>query len=185
MKYPLKKILLADKAEIYLESAQLSDGPSLWQMGHTVAQDHEFQAMYPDEFHIKPEDEPKFIQDNEEHPCKLALLARSSRGEVVGMCNMGPASRLRKMSHIVSTGIGILPQYRDKKLGPIMMMEAIQTIKLNPSIEKIELHVLSTNMRAIALYQKLGFKEAGRSKNGFKFGTNDYRDDEFMELFLL
>lgn len=184
MKYPFKKILVAENEEIILESAQPSDGMSLWQMGHTVAQDHEFQAMYPEEFSIKPEDEPKFIQDNLEHPCKLALVARSSSGEVVGMCNIGPVSKLRKMSHIVSTGIGILPQYRDKKLGQIMMIEAIQATKLNPSIEKIQLNVLSTNTRAIALYKKLGFQEVGRLRNGFKFGSNDYRDDIYMELFL-
>jgi RimJ/RimL family protein N-acetyltransferase len=65
-----------------------------------------------------------------------------------------------------------------------MMREMIQATKTNPSIEKIELRVLSTNTRAIAVYKKLGFQEAGRSKNGFKFGPNDYRDDIFMELFL-
>lgn len=64
MKYSLKKILVADNEEIILESAQPSDGPSLWKMGHSVAQDHEFQAMYPDEFIIKPEDESRRFNRN-------------------------------------------------------------------------------------------------------------------------
>lgn len=184
MKFPLKSITLSSGEKITLESAQLSDAESLWNFGRTVAMEDEFQAMTPDEFKVKPEDEPKFIKDNEDHPCKLALIARSEQGEVVAMCHLKPVTHLKKMGHVVDTSIGILASYRDKKLGQILMSEMIQMAKTNPAIEKIELRVLSSNDRAIALYKKLNFTEAGRLKNEFKFGPNDYRDDVLMELMI-
>lgn len=184
MKYSYKTIILSNGEEIEVESAKTHDAQSLWNFGYTVAQDHEFQAMFPDEFTIRPEDEPKFIKDCEDHACKLALVARSKQGVIVGMCTMIPVSRLRKMQHVVSTSIGIIPQYRDQKLGQILMKEALQAIKINSEIEKIELRVLSSNVRAISLYRKLGFLEVGRLKNEFKFSSTDYRDDILMELLI-
>ncbi len=184
MKYFLKNKLLPNGEVLELESAKVSDAQSLWNFGYALSLDHEFQASYPDEFFIKPEEEPKFIKDCQEHPCKLALVARSRSGEVVAMCNIMPTSRFRKSAHVVALSMGILSQYRDKKLGQILLQETIETIKTNSAIEKIELRVLSSNARAIALYKKFKFQEVGRLKREFKFALDDYRDDLFMELML-
>lgn len=181
MIFPLKNITLKTGELIEIESAKLTDSNSLWEFGHALAQDHEYQVIFPDEFTIKPEDEPKFIEDNLTHPMKLALVARH-KGEVIALVTIAPISRLRKMSHVVSTSIGIVEDFRDKKLGRLLMTEALEFIKQNKSIEKVELHVLSTNTRAIQLYKNLGFTEAGRSKKQIKFSDADYADDVVMEL---
>lgn len=183
MIFSLKNITLKTGEQIEIESAQLKDADSLWSFGHALAQDHTFQVIFPDEFSIKPEDEPKFIEDNLTHPMKLALVARH-KGEVIALVTIAPISRLRKMSHVVSTSIGIVENFRDKKLGRLLMTEALEFIKQNKAIEKVELHVLSTNTRAIALYKNLGFSEVGRSKNQIKFSDTEYADDVLMERFL-
>lgn len=184
MKYAAKSFVLHCGEPVIVESAKEIDAESLWSFGVALAQEHEFQAMFPDEFTIKVEDEPKFIKDCEEHPCKLALVARTQQGKVVGLCTIMPVSRYRKMLHVAVTTIGVLSQYRNKKLGQILLTEALSVAKENSTIEKIGLRVLSTNTRAIALYKKLGFVEVGRLKKEFKFSQDDYRDDVLMELLL-
>jgi RimJ/RimL family protein N-acetyltransferase len=147
-----------------------------------MAKDHEFQAMYADEFSITLEDEYKFIDGYSNSENQLALVARKD-GKVISMVNLQPISRFRKMSHIVSLGIGVLKEYRDCGLGLKLMEKAIDWIDKNTSYEKLEFSVLSTNKRAIHVYKKLGLQEEGQISKRFKFSEDDYRDDIVMGMF--
>jgi RimJ/RimL family protein N-acetyltransferase len=60
----------------------------------------------------------------------------------------------------------------------------IEWAKSAPAVEKIELHVRSSNNVAQALYRKLGFTEVGRWRRRIKVAPAQYLDDVAMELFV-
>lgn len=64
------------------------------------------------------------------------------------------------------------------------MNELLRWARSDPSVEKIELHVRSTNDAAIALYRGLGFAEEGRKTRRLKIGQNEYLDDVYMALWV-
>lgn len=176
-------VILKNGKTIEIGSAKIEDEESLLKFGQTSILDHEYQAMFPDEFTITIEQEKEFINSHRELSNKLALVARDGK-KVIAMLNFGPVTRLRKMAHIVNFGAGVLKEYRGLGIGQIMMNKALDWIKNETSYEKIELRVIGSNERAIYIYKKYGFIEEGRLKNEFKFSDSDYRDDVLMALYI-
>lgn len=60
-------------------------------------------------------------------------------------------------------GIGILPEYRGRKIGPRLLAATIADA-FEKGVARIELEVFAANARAIALYRKFGFVEEGRQR---------------------
>jgi ribosomal protein S18 acetylase RimI-like enzyme len=77
---------------------------------------------------------------------------------VVGWCDITGKDNPRQ------AGMGLLPGYRGKGLGSKLMNEALAHAKRS-GFEKVELHVYSTNLNAIALYKKFGFEQEGIIRN--------------------
>lgn len=65
-----------------------------------------------------------------------------------------------------------------------LLASIIEWAKSSPDVEKIELHVRSSNENAQALYQKLGFTEEGRWKHRVKVTEGKYLDDILAGLWL-
>ncbi|MBQ4510003.1 MAG: ribosomal protein S18-alanine N-acetyltransferase [Clostridia bacterium] len=68
--------------------------------------------------------------------------------------------------------IGILPEYRGKSIGNMLMSVMIQELKKN-SATCVHLEVRKSNSVAISLYKKYGFIDTGVSKNHYKEPTED------------
>jgi ribosomal protein S18 acetylase RimI-like enzyme len=74
------------------------------------------------------------------------------------------------------------PEHRSKGVGSKLLEKAIKNAK-DMEFEKICLSTFHTNLIAIALYKKFGFREAGRRKKQFKI-ADEYIDEILLELFL-
>lgn len=84
------------------------------------------------------------------------------KNNVVGWCDVFPEENPRQ-AHRGSLGMGILSEYRGKGIGSKLLAAVIQYSKAF-GLEKIELHVYTTNKAAIKLYKKFGFKKEGLIK---------------------
>ncbi len=73
---------------------------------------------------------------------------------------------------------------QEKGIGKAMLGHLIEWSRKTTSVEKIELHVRSSNKRAMSLYQKFGFKEEGRWKRRVKIKEGQYLDDVLMGLWV-
>lgn len=80
-------------------------------------------------------------------------------GRVVGWCDVFPEENPRQ-KHRGGLGMGLLPQFRGKGLGG-KLLNAVLTHAKHNGLEKVELHVYSSNTPAIALYKKHGFEQEG------------------------
>ena len=84
-------------------------------------------------------------------------------GKVVGWCDVVRDERPGR-THVGRLGIGILPGYRGRKIGPRLLAATIADA-FQKGVTRIELEVYAGNARAIALYRKFGFVEEGRKRH--------------------
>ncbi len=102
-------------------------------------------------------------------------------GRVVGWCDICPKDNPR-MRHRANLGMGILPEYRGIGIGARLMKASLAHAKAR-GLEKVELFVYTSNKRAIALYEKIGFKREGLIKRYRKVGSRHF-DCIMMAKFL-
>lgn len=78
---------------------------------------------------------------------------------VVGWCDVFPEGNPRQ-SHRGSLGMGLLPEVRGQGVGSRLLTAVLDRAKTF-GLEKVELHVYTSNEPAIALYKKFGFEQEG------------------------
>jgi ribosomal protein S18 acetylase RimI-like enzyme len=85
---------------------------------------------------------------------KLLVMESKSEGIICGTSWMTFDGRRILLHHF-----GILPAYQGKGLSKILLEESLKYVKMNGAQVKLEVH--STNIKAINLYKKYGFKHLG------------------------
>ncbi|HPT17285.1 MAG TPA: GNAT family N-acetyltransferase [Kiritimatiellia bacterium] len=143
--------------DIVIQPASLDLADGFWRALDVVAREHRYLI-----FQEAPplESTRKFIAQ---------VLAKGwiqfyavGAGQVVGWCDVVRDER-PGLTHIGRLGIGILPEYRGRKIGARLLAAAIADA-FQKGITRIELEVFAANARAIALYRKFGFVEEGRKR---------------------
>lgn len=110
-------------------------------------------------------------------------LVAEENGQIVAHALLDPLG-LEAISHVVDLTIAVHEGYQNRGIGKILMRHLIDWSQKNEMVEKIELHVRSSNSRAIALYKRLGFEEQGRKWKRIKIAPNQYLDDISMGLWV-
>ena len=82
-----------------------------------------------------------------------------SEGKVVGWADVFPENNPR-MNHRGGLGMGLIPEFRGQGLGS-RLLQAVLAHSKKFGLEKVELHVYTSNLPAIALYRNHGFEQEG------------------------
>jgi RimJ/RimL family protein N-acetyltransferase len=159
-----------------------SDALQLLRCLATNLADGEGQLWEKGEFVPTEEQERDWIRGMRENPRELLLVAEKD-GQIIGNIDCHQGQR-RRIAHTAEFGMSVMPSWRSQGLGEILLKSLIQWAKDHPELEKLGLHVLSSNARAIALYSKLGFREEGRLLKVIRYGDGRYDDDVCMGLFV-
>jgi [ribosomal protein S18]-alanine N-acetyltransferase len=85
---------------------------------------------------------------------KLLVIESISSKQIYGTSWMTFDGRRIMLHHF-----GILPEWQGKGLAKILLKESLQYVKKKGAQVKLEVH--STNIKAINLYKKFGFKQLG------------------------
>ncbi|EKD46701.1 MAG: Acetyltransferase [uncultured bacterium] len=89
-----------------------------------------------------------------------------------------------KMKHIAYVwGVYVRKEHRGKGIGKMLMESLLEELAKNKELEKVDLNVNTSQLSAVRLYEKLGFKIAGTLHSELKIGTK-YYDEHVMEKFL-
>jgi len=155
---------------------QESDAGPFLTLNSKLDNETKFMMLEPDERNVDAEFEKQQIE---------TLLASGNstifvvedRNELVGYIALfgGRYRRIRHCAHIV---IGILAEYRGKKLGTILFQIA-EKWAADVELTRLELTVISDNKAALALYKKMGFEIEGLKKNSL-FIDGKYVDEYYM-----
>ncbi len=132
----------------------------------------------PDEFVITVDQERDWILAQEHTSGGMVLLAETTN-EVVGLLNCSAQSR-RRIAHVGQIGMTLRKAYWDSGLGSAMMGQLVAWAEEHSVLEMLQLQVYADNDRALGLYHKFGFVEAGRLPQRTKFGSGEYKDDVIM-----
>ena len=82
------------------------------------------------------------------------------------------------VTHIMD--IAVAPKMRRSGIGSMLIRSALQQLRrLKQEIDNVTLEVRESNIAAIGLYEKIGFKEIGRRKDYYK---KPLEDAVIMEL---
>jgi RimJ/RimL family protein N-acetyltransferase len=106
------------------------------------------------------------------------ILVAVVNDEIVGHCSCGGANRLA-LRHIVSLGIDVAREYRNRGVGSALMRAMIDWAGANPAIRRVELDVFTHNLPAIHLYLKYGFEIEGRRKRAY------FKDGRFVDAYTM
>lgn len=111
------------------------------------------------------------------HPFQVAV----DGGLVVGWCDVTPIAR-PVLSHIGVLGMGLLPSHRGTGIGRRLLASTLERARAR-GLERVELHVFSTNVRARRLYESLGFAVEAILPRRVKI-DGQYQDEIMMAVSL-
>lgn len=100
-------------------------------------------------------------------------------GAVVGHAFLDPMG-MTGNSHVFQLNIVVHPGHTGRGVGTALMTTLMEWALANGSLEKIELFVRATNIRAITMYRKFGFVEEGRLSRRVRTADGTYIDDLVM-----
>jgi RimJ/RimL family protein N-acetyltransferase len=114
---------------------------------------------------------------------KEYLYIFESEKVAAGMCKLIPMNH--RNSHVIYLGgVAIAPSHTGKGLGEKMLREVVQLCN-KQNYKRIELTVATINLKAISLYEKLGFLQEGVLRKLTWLKKEDIFLDEVMMSLLL
>jgi RimJ/RimL family protein N-acetyltransferase len=105
------------------------------------------------------------------------------QGELIGMVTLVQemAEKIQHRANIFA--MYVTPKKQGAGVGETLLTEALKKARTIEAIEKINLAVMASNLKAKKLYTKLGFKTYGIEEKAMKI-NGVYYDDEHMVLHL-
>lgn len=166
--------------QIAIRPARIDDAPVLAQAERTIAANPGFLASLPAELTNEGFAQKIATLGGVDNGCYLVAQAE---GQVVGHGMLDPLP-LAVTRHVVRLTLVSHPGWQRRGVGRALLHDLIEWAKAAPPVEKIELHVRSSNESAQALYRQMGFTEVGRWRQRIKIGPGQYLDDVAMERFV-
>lgn len=135
----------------------------------------------PEEFKKRTlEGQQTWFQENAVSDAAI-IFAVYHHEQMIGFCN-GRSYKDIKRKHRADLGVFLLPDFRGYGLGMKMMEVLIENMKKFSNIKIIELDVMTNNITAMKMYEKLGFKSAGIFPNAFILPSGEVSDNMRMYL---
>lgn len=124
------------------------------------------------------EQERRYLESLQTDPCNSLLLALDG-DRIVGSCSLS-GSRSSRLCHWRELGITVRRAYWGLGIGTEFIRRMIDAA-LDENVERLNLSVRTDNLRAKALYSRMGFVRCGAWPDYFKVDGRSY-DVELMSL---
>ncbi|SDM61977.1 GNAT family N-acetyltransferase [Acetanaerobacterium elongatum] len=177
MKY-YKCIQLKNGTDCILRNPDAKDAEMILRHMIQTSGETENMARYPDEITMTTEQEAEFLKSIESSPNAIMISAVID-GKIIANAGLHPINSFEKYKHRVGFGISIQKAYWGMGIGSAILSAIIESARL-AGYEQIELDVVTSNDRAIALYKGFGFQIYGTHENAFRC-----RDGHYESLFLM
>lgn len=169
-----------NRPQLLIRSARVDDARVLAQAEREIAATPGFLVSRPEELRDERFAEKIAALGAADNGC---YLVAETDGEIVGHGMLDPMP-LAAVRHVVHLTLAVHPGWQGMGVGRELLGSLIAWARGAAAVEKIELNVRSSNVRAQALYSQLGFTEVGRWRRRVKVGAGEYLDDLAMELFV-
>ena len=114
---------------------------------------------------------------------RITLGAFNERNMLIGIVTFlrETNTKMQHKGHVL--GLYVMADNRGQGVAKRLLVETIELVKKWDGLEQINLTVVSTNLSAIQVYSKLGFKVFGTELKAMKY-ENQYFDEHLLVLFL-
>ena len=163
--------ILSSNAEIIYRRATSDDAAAMLVHLHKVGGETDNLSFGASTFSISVEKEGKFISKFSNSKRDLMLVALD--GDTVVGNAVVEANKVARYAHRAEISISVLKDYWGRGVGSRLMQMMIDFAK-NAGLEILYLEVRADNARAIALYEKFGFKPIGTYEDFFKIDGKYY-----------
>ena len=137
----------------------------------------DFILRYPEECSKYTPEGEKVLFDRVNASDNEAMLVCLVEGKVAGNCQIAWENGI-KTRHRASVAIALLSEFWNQGIGTRLFQEMIRIAENNMNIIQMELDFVEGNIRARALYEKMGFRITGVKPNAIRLkdGTllNEY-----------
>ncbi len=166
--------------EIVFRYPTLSDAVALMEYINTLSTERTFIRFQGEQISLEEEEQYlKSLLKAMKEKNGGAILAWHEN-TLVGMIGLRPQEKIEK--HVLDFGLSVKKEYRDQGIGKALIQVMLDQVRLHLThISIVTLSVQADNLRAVHLYQKLGFIEYGRLPKGI-CRNNEFEDKILMYL---
>ena len=172
-----KKILLKNGETAILCSPGPEDAAQMLENLKTTAAETDFMLRYPEECTMTTAQEVDFLQGIIASPNQLMILCEIN-GQIVGNCYLSfqPFIKTRHRGYVA---MGIVKAHWNNGIGTAMFRELFD-FAAKCRITQLELDVIEGNDRAMALYEKMGFRIAAEKPDAIRLKDGTMLSEFFM-----
>lgn len=177
MEYTLK----CGKAVI-IRKPRVEDAENIISVISTADSQTMFLARNPGEFNPTIEEE-KVIIEGVLKSSDRAFFVVEYEGKMVGMCSVSLVRSYQRYRHRAEAAFILLESFCNLGIGGKMMEQCIQWCVEN-KVTQIELDAVTSNKRALNMYQNFGFQIVGTIPNALKYLDGTYANEYKMVKYL-
>ena len=171
--------LLKDGRKALLRSPREEDIPGLLNYLVVSAGESDFILRYPEECKkYTPEGEAQWIQSHNTGE-NSAVLVCEVEGKIAGNCEISRSAML-KTRHRATVAIALLREFWGQEIGTAMFRELIRIAEGWEGVTQMELEFVEGNVRARALYEKMGFRITGVRPDAIRLKDGSQRNEYKM-----
>jgi len=179
MLFPEKEILLKDGRTALLRTPREEDAEELLEYLRAVSGETEFLTRGPEETETDPEKERAWVRGKRASPDSL-MISCFLDGRIVGNCEINFSAR-KKTAHRATLGIALRREVWRLGIGSAMFSELIAAGEARAGVSVLELSCVEGNVRALALYEKFGFRTVCRRPNAFRLPDGSVCGELFLQ----
>ncbi len=179
MIFPEKEILLKDGRTALLRTPREEEAEELLDYLRAVSGETEFLTRRPEEVETDPEKERAWVRGRRASPDALTISCFLG-GRIVGNCEIGFSAR-KKTAHRATLGIALRREAWGLGIGSALFSELIAAGR-ERGVAFLELCCMEENARAIALYERFGFRTVSRLPDAFRLSDGRSCAELFMRL---
>ncbi|MCR4786950.1 MAG: GNAT family N-acetyltransferase [Lachnospiraceae bacterium] len=179
MVFAEKEFKLKDGRNAILRSPSENDAEDMLRFIKKASGETDFLMKFPEEFDdFTPEQEKDFIRKNYEDENRM-LIACLVDGRFAGNC-MISFNTGKKDRHRASVAIALLQEFWGLGIGTGMFEELFRTARNRGDVRQIELDFIEGNIRARALYEKMGFRITGVKPDAIRMKDGSFVNEYMM-----
>lgn len=171
--------MLKSGAALAIREAAATDARAVLDYVEAVSGESDFLAFGPGEFELSEAAEQDVLQRYADSENQLYLLGLMD-GAIAAALILTAPQRLR-LRHAGELGMSVRRQHWGSGIGGLMLDALIAWARAGRDIRKLNLRVRTDNARAIALYEKKGFRIEGTIRREMLLGGR-YYDNHWMGL---
>lgn len=175
-------ITLKDGRSVLIQHGKAGDGALFSDYLHKLGASTEYMLTHPGDMAMAGEYEKSLAKIESDGFYALNAIDPET-GAMVGNAALYFGQRV-KLAHTAGLAMGVLPEWQGIGLGVWMLQRAIEDIKQQPKIQRLQLVVMEGNDHAQRMYERIGFEHEGRRIKAIRQPDGSYRDEFFMGMWI-